>query len=173
MRARFAKDAHHPSQRRVNSGAHIQRLNRKPRDIDPDHLTSSRSTTAHSRAADTGHSTLTVLDPRHTSIRIIAADGAAPEIATGKNPPPLSIEGDCSDAADTATGIVAARSASTTQRRNRFAFSERDSATAAIETPARRHAATDSALNAALWRRRRRRPQLSAWSKACTCPPKY
>ena len=59
------------------------------------------------------------------------------------------------------------RSASTTHRRSRFAFSDRDIATAAIETPAWQQAATASALNSALYRRRRRRSTTIVF----TCPP--
>jgi TIR domain len=62
-------------------------------------------------------------------------------------------------------------SASTSQRRKRLAFSPRDSATAAIDTPGCRHAAIASALNSALWRRRRRRPMLIACSLVFMCPP--
>ena len=63
------------------------------------------------------------------------------------------------------------RSASTSQRRSKFAFSPRESATAAIDTPGRRHAATASALNASLWRRRRRRTMPIDCSEVFTCPP--
>jgi hypothetical protein len=42
------------------------------------------------------------------------------------------------------------RSAATTQRRNKLAFKRCSSATAAIDTPGRRQAATTRALNSAL-----------------------
>ena len=44
---------------------------REPSRIDADHLTSSRNSSAHSCAADAGHSTLTVPPRRFTSMRIV------------------------------------------------------------------------------------------------------
>jgi hypothetical protein len=73
MRARLAEHTHHASERRIHLRAHVQRLNGKPTPLDADHLMSSRSSNAHSRAADAGHSTLTVLEPRRTSMRIAAS----------------------------------------------------------------------------------------------------
>jgi hypothetical protein len=61
--------------------------------------------------------------------------------------------------------------ATATQRRSRFALSPRARAAAAIDTPGCWHAATASALKAALCRRRRRRPILTPWSVVFTCPP--
>jgi hypothetical protein len=49
-------------------------------------------------------------------------------------------------------------SAALTQRRNRFALMPHDIATEAIDTPGCIQAATASALNSSLCRRRRRRP---------------
>ena len=63
-----------------------------------------------------------------------------------------------------------ARSSATTQRRNRFAFSLFAKATAAIDTPGLRQAATTFALNSALCLRRRRRVMPS--SEVFTCPPR-
>ncbi len=62
----------------------------------------------------------------------------------------------------TGAAALTCRSASTIHRRSRFAFKERAIATAAIETPGFRHAATDSALNAGLCRLRRCRPIVPA-----------
>src|ERR1700722_15530865 len=59
MSSSFAEHIDHPRERRVDTGAHIQRLNRKPGSIDADHFMSSLSKSAHSRAADAGHSILT------------------------------------------------------------------------------------------------------------------
>ena len=66
---------------------------------------------------------------------------------------------------------AAVRSAVTTQRRSRLALSPFASATAAIDTPGLRHAATTFALNSPLCLRRRRR---ATWplSEVFTCPPK-
>lgn len=151
--------AHHSRQCRVHSRAHVEWFHRQPRRIDTDHFMSSRSSSAHSRAPEVGQCTLSLLEPRRSSMRI--AHSALWGTATGTKAAPLSI-GTLAAAGAAATGSVPARSASTTQRRSRFAFSPRASATAAIDTPGCRHAATDSARNAALWRRRRRRPILSA-----------
>lgn len=86
MRARCAEHAHHSSQRRVHSCAHVERLHSEPGRIDADHLMSSRSSSAHSRPADAGHSMLTVFEPRRTSIRITVSV-AVEEILTGTKPP--------------------------------------------------------------------------------------
>src|ERR1700683_3088187 len=64
------------------------------------------------------------------------------------------------------------RSAFLTQSRNMFAFRPRARATAATETPDCWHAPMASALNAALWRRRRRLPvSMTARSEVDTCTP--
>ena len=90
MRASLAEHTHHSSKRRVHPRAHVQRFNSQPSRIDADHLMSSRSSNAHSRAADAGHSTLTVLEPRRTSIRI-AVSLEVEEMLTGIKPPAFSI----------------------------------------------------------------------------------
>src|ERR1700722_4074901 len=58
--ARFAEYAHDASQRLVGAGTHVEGLDREPSRIDADHLISSRSSSAHPCATDTGHSMLTV-----------------------------------------------------------------------------------------------------------------
>jgi hypothetical protein len=64
------------------------------------------------------------------------------------------------------------RSAFLTQLRNMFAFRPRARATAATDTPGCWHAPTASALNAGLWRRRRRLPvSITARSEVDTCTP--
>ena len=130
---------------------------------------SSRSSSAHSCAADAGHSTLTVLDPRQILMWIGVSVGRGASASGTKLA--LCSAGSLDTTGASATASVPVRSASTTQRRSRFAFSPRESAAAAIDTPGRRQAATDSALNAALWRRRRRRPMLAASTEVSTCPP--
>jgi hypothetical protein len=75
MRTRFAKDIHDAGQRLVDTRTHVERLYRKPGRIDPDHLMSSRSSSAHSCAADAGHSTITVPPRRRTLMRIAASVG--------------------------------------------------------------------------------------------------
>src|SRR5882757_5650249 len=90
MRTRFAKDIHDAGQRLVDAGTHVKRLHCEPGRIDPDHRMSSRNNSAHSCAADAGHSTVTLPPQRRTSIRI------APEVAlggsgTGTKPSPFSM----------------------------------------------------------------------------------
>ena len=75
MRARFAKDIHDAGQRLIDTRTHIERLHREPGRIDSDHLNSSRSSSAHSCAADAGHSTITVPPRRRTLMRIAASVG--------------------------------------------------------------------------------------------------
>jgi hypothetical protein len=167
MRSSHPKHAHHPSKCSVHAGSHIERLNGKPGRIDADHFISSRSSSAHSPAAEAGHWMLTVLEPRRTSMRIAAS--ALEEIPTGTNPPAFSTGTlGAEDRLGTSNVPLSARS---TQRRSRLAFSPRARAIAATETPGCWHALTASALNSALWRRRRRRPRLTACSEVFTCPP--
>jgi hypothetical protein len=122
---------------------------------------SSRSSSAHSCAADAGHSTLMVPPRRRTSMRIAPSRGFDCSL-TGTKLSPLSV------ATLGAVGRIAMglplRSACLTQRCNMAALSPRAKATAAIETPGCRHAPTASALACALWIRRRRRPV------SITCP---
>jgi hypothetical protein len=67
---------------------------------------------------------------------------------------------------------VPLRSAFLTQSRSMFAFSPRARATAAIDTPACWQAPTASALNSALWRRRRRLPvSMTGRSEVDICTP--
>jgi hypothetical protein len=63
-----------------------------------------------------------------------------------------------------------ARSASTIQRLRTLALIERSSAAPAVDAPGLRQAATASALNSALYVRRRRRP--ASWSIVHSCPLK-
>jgi hypothetical protein len=168
MRASRTEHAYYPSECGIHSGSHVQRLHSKPRGIDADHFMSSRSSSAHSPAAEAGHSILTVLEPRRTSMRI-AASVALEEILTGTKPPAFSAATlGAEDPLGTSNVPLSARS---TQRRSRFAFSPRARAIAATETPGCWQALTASALNSALWRRRRRRPVLTACSEVSTCPP--
>src|SRR5215469_5291453 len=168
MRSGRAKHAHHPSQCGVDAGPHIERFNGKPDRIDADHFMSSRSSSAHSPAAEAGHWMLTVLEPRRTSMRI-AASAVLAEIPIGTKPPESST-GTFGAEGRLGTSSVPL-SARSTQRRSRLAFSPRARAIAATETPGCWHALTASALNSALWRRRRRRPTLTACSEVFTCPP--
>jgi hypothetical protein len=113
---------HHASERGVHAGSHIERFNGKPGRIDADHFMSSRSSRAHSPAAEAGHWMLTVLEPRRTSMRI-AASVALAEIPTGTKPPELST-GALGTEGRLGTSSVPL-SARSTQRRSRFAFSPR------------------------------------------------
>ena len=169
VRAGFTEHTHHTRKGRVDSSSHVQRLNGQPSRIDADHLMSSRSSSAHSPAADAGQCTLTVLAPRRTSIRIVASV-ALEESATGIKPPGFSAA--TLGAVDRVGTSKVPLSACNTQRRSRFAFSPRARATDASDTPGCRHAATASARKAAVWRRRRCRPILTAWWEVSTCPPR-
>src|SRR5579862_2161260 len=75
MGSRFTEHIHDASQRFIYSGTHVERFHRHPSRIDPDHLISSLSSKAHSRAADAGHSMLTLRPLRRTSMRIALSVG--------------------------------------------------------------------------------------------------
>src|SRR5580704_17227239 len=152
---RFAEHVHHSSQCRINAGAHVDRLYREPGRIDSDHLISSRNSSAHSCAANAGHSTLTVPPRRLTSIRITPSAGLdGSDIGTKLSL--LSILS-LGTVVRIAIGLLL-RSAALTQPCNMAALRRRAKATAAIDTPGCWHAPTASALKCALWVRRRRRP---------------
>jgi hypothetical protein len=149
VRTGRAEDTHYACQGRIYAGSHVQRFNGDPGCIDPDQRSSSRSNMAHTCAEDAGHWTITVLDPRRTSTRIAESSDLGARVITGTNPAPLSIARALAGfSARWSAGAAAVRSASTTQRRSRLAFTPRDIAIAAIETPGCRHAATASDLNA-------------------------
>jgi hypothetical protein len=116
MRVSGAEDVHDTRQCRIYTGSHVQRFHCNPGRIDPDHRVSSRSSAAHSDAADTGHCTITVPELLRSSILII---GSAGTDANGTGTKRLSFS----------TGVLRgltrtdpACSASTTQRLNRLAF---------------------------------------------------
>jgi hypothetical protein len=73
MRSRFAEDLHHPPERRVHTGSHVQRFDRKPRRIYAKHLSRSRSQVAQAAACETGPSTFTVVPARRSSTRNVQA----------------------------------------------------------------------------------------------------
>jgi hypothetical protein len=154
MRSRFAKHAHNAGQCLIDAGTHVERFYCQPGRIDADHLMSSRSSSAHSCAADAGRSTLTVPPRRRTSMRIVPSAGFEGS-ATGTKLSPLSIA-KLGAVARIAIGLPL-RSTSLAQRCNMLALSPRANATAAIDTPGCWHAPTASALKCALWVRRRRR----------------
>ena len=104
---------------------------------------SSRSSSAHSCAADAGHSTLTVPPRRRTSMRIAPSAGFEGS-ATGTKPSPFSIA-TLGAVVRIAIGLPL-RSAFLTQRCNMLALSPRAKATAAMDTPGCWHAPTASAL---------------------------
>ena len=106
---------------------------------------------------------VTSVEPWRNWIRIggsLVIAGDVFEISTGTN--------------DRMTGSFAAGraapSASTTQRRSRLAFRPLANATAAIDMPGALLAATASARNSALCRRRRR-PDSKSKTLVSTCPP--
>ena len=167
MRARFAEHAHYARQRRIGAGSHVDRFDREPHRIDADHRRSSRSQTAQSAAAASGQATLTTVAPRRSSIVMsCACMTAGLSTCSGRNDA-VSPSEDAGGALTASNRLDPAGSAVTTHRRNRFAFRPLAKATAAIDTPGWRHAATAFALNSALCVRRRRRPSI-----VFTCPPK-
>jgi hypothetical protein len=159
-----AEDGDNESQRGVEAGTHIQGLDRQPDRLDPDH-SSSRNQAAHCAAADGGHCTPIVIVPRMSSMQIGSSD--ADGSAGSGSPTNVGVAARSSTvvAGNGTRGVGC--STATTQRRSRLAFSPSAGATAAIDTPGCRHAATTFALNPALCRRRRRGPA----SEASTCPP--
>ncbi len=120
-----------------------------------------------SRRRPDGHSTFTVVVPRRISSRIRASDLEGLSTARGMERW-ASIEGGSALGWGLLRGAPAALSASTADRRSGFAFTDHASATAAIDTPGWRQAATASALNSARCRRRRRRSIIMVF----TCPPR-
>ena len=151
-----AEHLHYAGQQSVDTGAHVDGLNRQPDDIDADHRRNSRSQAAHSEAAEHGQLTLIATGPRRTSSRMSVAAGAGSGggICTGTNAGAALFNG--------ATDVLPPRpSASTTHRRARFALMPWAMATAALDRPGTRQAAITCALNSALWVRRLR-PLLKA-----------
>jgi hypothetical protein len=159
MRSRLAEHAYHPRERRVRAGAHIQRFDRQPRRIDPDHAISSRSHAAHAPAALVGHSIVIRVPPLRICTRIERSvvahvTGAdAPPSGTGRNP--VSGAGRLRGALDREIAGDA-EDERVIHVRSMFAFSCNSSATADTEAPGLPHAAIAAALNAGVCRRRRR-----------------
>lgn len=83
MGSRFAENIHDARQRLVGTGTHVERLVRKDGCIDAGHVISSRSSSAHSRAAEAGQSMLT-MQPRRRVIRNIASTGFAGTVSGTK-----------------------------------------------------------------------------------------
>jgi hypothetical protein len=116
MRMSGAEDVHHARQRCIHAGSHVQRFHGNPGGVDPDHRVSSRSSAAHSDAADIGHCTITVPKLLRSSIRMTGSAGAdAKGIGTKRLPVSTG-------ALRGLTRTELACSASTTQRRNKLAF---------------------------------------------------
>jgi hypothetical protein len=159
MSAGCPEHIHNPGKGCIHPRSHVQRLHSQPSCVNADQRNSSRSNMAQTCADEAGHCTTIVVEPRRTSRRIDPSSNL-PARATGTNPGPFSIGTLVAFSARFATGAPVL-SASTTQRRSRFAFTPRDIAIAAIETPGCRHADTASDLNDSLWRRRRRRASLA------------
>jgi hypothetical protein len=155
MSTRLTEDIHYPCKWFVDAGTHVERLNGEPGRIDADHFMSSRSSAAHSCAADAGHSTGTLPPRRRTSMRIALETGLDGN-GSGTNPsrPSMATLG---AVVRIAIGFPL-RSACRTHRCNMAALSPRARGTAATETPGCWHAPTASAMKYALWFRRRRRP---------------
>ena len=76
MRPGTAKHLHHPGQRRVRPGAHIQRLGGQPDLIDADHYRSSRSSARQRSVCDTGQLMLMLCWRYGISTRIASVSAA-------------------------------------------------------------------------------------------------
>jgi len=72
---RATEDPHHAGQQPVRTGAHVNRLDRQPQGIDPDHRSSSRIHAAHCDAASQGQLTLMTVALRLSSTWM-SGDGA-------------------------------------------------------------------------------------------------
>jgi hypothetical protein len=68
VRASNVEHRHHPCQRRLGAGAHVQRLGCQPDRIDMDNRSHSRSHTTHAPASLTGHRTVACAGPRDMRI---------------------------------------------------------------------------------------------------------
>src|SRR5258708_33626889 len=148
VRARLTKYLDHACERRVYSRSHVQRLNGNPGGIDADHFMSARSNSAHSRACDAGQRKLTRFAPLRNSIWIVLSVGLeASDTGTKPSAPSATVF----DLLERIAMGASPRSASWTQRRNRFAFSPRARATDAIDTPGCWQAPTASALKNTVW----------------------
>ncbi len=77
VRLRGTKDLHHAGQQTISTGAHVDRMDRQPDRIDPDHRSSSRIQAAHSDAPAQGQLTLIAVAPRRSSMRMSAGASAA------------------------------------------------------------------------------------------------
>lgn len=157
----LTEDTDNATQRGINPCAHVYRFHCEPGCIDSDHFKTSRSHIAHSCTAERGHCTDRVIVPRRSSTVIGVASSALGGIGNAMKLPFGDGLGGGGRALCGAI-VPSARSASTTQRLTTFAFIERSSAAAAVDAPGLRQAATASALNCALYDRRRRRP--ASWS---------
>ena len=76
MRAGRSKYPDHVRQRRVGTGAHVQRRSRQPDSVDPDHRNQPCSQDAQWAAAEPGQRTVTSAAPRRTSITMSCMAGA-------------------------------------------------------------------------------------------------
>lgn len=148
---------HHARQQPLGAGSHVDGLGGQPHRIDADHRSSSRIQAAHSLAALAGHVTVTVVAPRCSSMRMsgngvgVAGEGSDTGTNDGAVVGLLAVTATCALSSST-DGLI---STSVTQRRRRLAFTPLAMATAAMEMPGCVQAATRSALNSSLCRRRR------------------
>jgi hypothetical protein len=109
----------HPTQCRVETGTHVQWIDRQPDLIDTDHASHSRSHAAHCAASDVGQLTVIDWSARRTSTRISAVRAFLVSSGNGTN------AGAAADGTDTSLRATSTRSfpsACSTQRRSRFAF---------------------------------------------------
>jgi hypothetical protein len=132
-------------------------LGRKPQGINADRRSSSRIQAAHSLAALAGHVTVTVVAPRCSSMRMsgngvgVAGEGSDTGTKDGTVAGVLAVTATCA-LPSSMGGLI---STSVTQRRKRLALTPLAMAAAAMEMPGCVQAATRSALNSSLCRRRR------------------
>jgi hypothetical protein len=130
MGSRLAEDVYDTRQRRIDTGAHVHRLDREPGCVNADHFKTSRNQSAHSCIAERGHCTVSLIEPRRTSIRIGASSAAG--CAGNGSATKLSLEVAATGFTGTSE-LDCARSASMTHRLSRLALIDRSSAHAAID----------------------------------------
>jgi hypothetical protein len=84
VRMRGAEHRDHPGPRRIETGPHVQWMDRQPHLINANHASHSRSQAAHCAASDV--SQLTVIDgsARRTSMRILAGHTFRVSRSTGR-----------------------------------------------------------------------------------------
>jgi putative transposase len=166
MRLRLTENAHHPRECCIGPCAHVEMLDCERGHVDPDHAISSRSHAANASGALVGHSIVIRELPLRIRTRIArpvndgysSVDGAdlnraGSVSATGKNPG----EGPSRRVGRTGSTLFGSATRDCLiHRRSMFAFTCSSRATAATDAPGLLPDAMAAALNAGVYRRRRR-----------------